>query len=98
MLQGTEHLCNPVTPCPPPQQARGLERRGETAQVKPILTGLVDDEHGDLARGRTLGPQTGLATVRCVKALTKGPIVILMHHISPLYLATILKVKGIGGF
>src|SRR3989442_3423385 len=97
MLQGTEHLFNPVTPRPQPQQARGLERRGETEQVKPILTGLVDDEHGDRAIGRTRGPQTSIATVRCVKALTKGPIVLRMHQISTLYLATIFKVKGIGG-
>src|SRR5882724_911382 len=98
MLQGTEHLCNPVTPRPQPQPARGLERRGETEQVKPILTGLVDDAHGDRAIGRTLGPQTGRATVRCVEALTKGPIVLLMPQISTLYLAAILKVKGRGGF
>src|SRR5712691_2673846 len=94
MLQGTEHLFNPVTPRPQPQQARGLERCSETEQVKPILTGLVDDEHGDRAIGRALGPQTGIATVRCVEALPKGPIVLLMHQISPLYLAAILDRKS----
>jgi len=98
MLQGTEHLCNPVPPRPQPSQARGLERCRETKQGKPIRTGLVDDEHGDRAIGRTLGPKPGIATVRCVEALTKGPSVLRMYQISPLDLAAICQVKGIGGF
>jgi hypothetical protein len=98
MLQGAEHLFNPVPTRPQPQQACGLERRGETQQVKPLLTGFVDNEHGDRAVGRTLGPQPGLATVPCVEALTQRPILVLINQISPFDLAAICQVKGLGGF
>ena len=97
LLQGTEHLCKPVTPRPQPQPARGLERCSATEPIQPLLPRLVDDEPSDRARGRALGPPTGRATVRGVAALPQGPSVLLMHHISPLSLAAIFQVKGRGG-
>jgi hypothetical protein len=33
-----------------------------------------------------------------MEALTQGPILVLVEHISPLYLAAVFKVKGIGCF
>ena len=98
MLQGAEHLLNPVTTRPQPQQARGLEQCGETEQVKPILTGFINDNQGDFAIGRTLGPQPGIATAWRMEALPKGSSVLLMHQIRPFDLATVFKVKDIGGF
>src|SRR4029453_10003284 len=98
MLQGAEHLFDPVPTRPQPQQARGLERRGETQQVKPLLTGFVDDEHSDRAVGWTLGLQSGVATVPGVEALMKRPILVLINQISSCDLAAICQVKGIGGF
>src|SRR5499427_11083477 len=98
MLQGAEHVFNPVPTRPQPQQARGLERRGEAQQVKPLLTGFVDEEHSDCAVGWTRGPQTSIATVRCVETLTEGPLLVLINQISAFDLAAVCQVKGIGGF
>src|SRR5262249_14511608 len=98
MLQGAEHLFNPVPTRPQSQQARGMERRGATQQVKPLHTWFVYDEHGYCAVCRTLGPQPGIATVSCVEALTKRPILVLINQISSFDLAAICQVKGIGGF
>lgn len=98
MLQGAEHLCDPVPTRPQPQQACGLERRGETQQGKPLLTGFVDDEHSDRAVGWTRGLQPGVATVPGVEALTQRPILVLINQISAFDLAAIGQVKGLGGF
>src|SRR5215471_5456619 len=98
MLQDAEHGFNPVPTRPQPQQARGLERRGEAQQVKPLLTGFVDEEHGDCAVGWTGGLQPGVATVPSVEALTKRPRLVLSNQISAFDLAAICQVKGIGGF
>jgi hypothetical protein len=94
MLQGTAHLCSPVTTRPQPQQAGRLERRGDTQQVKPLCAGFVDHEPGARSRGRTLGPPPGLATVRRVEALTPGPSRRRMHPSRALPLAASGSITG----
>src|SRR5215831_12171092 len=98
MLQSAAYVFNPVPTRPEPQQARGLERRGEAQQVKSFRTGFSDDEHGDRAVGRTLGLQPGIATVPCVEALPKRPMLIRINQISAFDLAAICQGKGIRGF
>src|SRR5262245_51808936 len=95
MLQGPKTVLDPVAPLPGPDEPWPTDVSLQTEQVIQRHTGLMDDNEGHGPTRWTGGPQPHITHSRHVRALTPGPIALLLQ-VLPLDLVPIGQGKGVG--
>src|SRR6266446_2349496 len=88
VLQGPKTIRDPVTPLPRPYEPRPAHGGFETHHVELILPVLNDHDERDRAIRRTGGPQPRIAHAGNLRAVTPGPLALLLQ-VTPLDLAPV---------
>src|SRR6059058_5406909 len=88
VLQGPKTIIDPAAPLPRPYEPRPADSGFETHHVELLLPGLTDHEERHRAIRRTGGPQTRIAHAGDLRAVTPGPIALLLQ-VLPLDLAAV---------
>src|SRR5215831_16151504 len=95
VLQCAKTVLDPVAPLPGPDEPWPADVGLQTEQVVQRYTGLMDDNEGHGPIRWTGGPQPHITHSRHVRALTPGPIALVLH-VLPLNLVPIGQCKGVG--
>src|SRR5215831_5666448 len=95
VLQGAKTVLNPVPPLPRPDEPRSADGSLQTEHVVQLHTGFMDDDDGHGPIRGTGGPQPHIPHSRHVRALTPGPIALVLQ-VTPLDLAPIRQLEGVG--
>src|SRR6266436_712427 len=88
VLQRPKTVLDPVAPLPYSYEPRRADGRVETHHVELLLPGLTDHDDRHRAIRRTGDPQTRIAHAGDLRAVTPGPIVLLLQ-VLPLDLAPV---------
>src|SRR5215208_3778899 len=97
VLQGAKTVLDPVPPLPRPDEPRPADRGFEAHDVELLLLGLTDHDEGHGAIRRTGDPQPRIAHAGDLRAVTPGPIA-LMLQVTSLDLAPVCQRKDIRAF
>src|SRR5207244_263239 len=97
VLQGPKTILDPPAALPCPDEPRPADGRVETHHVELLLSGLLDDNERHRAIGWTGGPQPCIAHARDLRAMTPGPIAVLLQVV-PLHLAPVWQRENIRAF
>src|SRR5262245_25448954 len=96
MLQGAKTVLDPGAPLPRPDEPRPADGRLQTQQVIQLHTGLMDDDEGHGPIRWTGGPQPHIPYTRHVRALTPGPLALVLLQVTSLDLPPIGQCEGVG--
>src|SRR5712691_11465607 len=94
VFQGPKAVLDPPATLPRPYEARRADGRVETHHVELLLPGLTDHDDRYRAIRRTGGPQPRIAHAGDLRAVTPGPIALLLQ-VTPLNLAPIGQLEDI---
>src|SRR4029450_1776578 len=83
VLQGAKAVLDPVAPLPRPDEPRPADGRVEGHHVELLLPRPTAHEERHRAIGRTGGPQPHIPHPRHLRALTPGPLAVLLQ-VTPL--------------
>src|SRR5215469_14172827 len=95
VLQGAKTVLNPVPSLPCPDEPRSADDSLQTEYVVQLHTGFMDDDDGHGPTRGTGGPQPHITHSRHVRALTPGPIALVLQ-VTPLDPAPIRQLEGVG--
>src|SRR5881628_1750522 len=88
VLQSPKTVLDPPATLPRPYEPRPADGRVETHHVELLLPGFTDHDDRHRAIRRTGGPQTRIAHAGDLRAVTPGPIALLLQ-VLPLDLAAV---------
>src|SRR5215467_5909106 len=83
VLQGAKTVLDPGAPLPRPDEPRPTDGRVAAHQVELLLPGRTDHDEGHWAIRRTGGPQPHIPYLRHLRALTPGPLALVLQ-VTPL--------------
>src|SRR5215475_10824847 len=95
VLQGAKTVLDPVTPLPGPDEPRPADGRVETHHVELLLPGLTDYDDRHRTIRRTGGPQPRIAHAGDLRALTPGPLALVLQVVA-FDLAPVGQCEGVG--
>src|SRR6266446_10028919 len=82
VLQRPKTVLDPPATLPRPYEPRPADGRVETHHVELLLPGFTDHDDRHRAIRRTGGPQTRIAHAGDLRAVTPGPIAILLQVVA----------------
>src|SRR5216683_3531882 len=94
VLQSPEAVLNPVAPLPRPYKPWPADDGCETHHVELLLPGLTNHDDRHRAIRRTGGLQPRIAHAGDLRAVTPGPIALLLQVV-PLHLAPVWQLEDI---
>src|SRR6267142_1096605 len=97
VLEGPETVLDPTATLPRPDEPRPADGGFETHHVELLLPGLTDHNDRHCAICRTGGLQPRIAHARDLRAVTPGPIALLLQVV-PLHLAPVWQPENIRAF
>src|SRR5215468_10417890 len=95
VLQGAKTVLDPVPPLPGPDEPRPTDGCVEAHHVELLLPGLLNYDEGHGAIRRTGRPQPHIPHPRHLRALTPGPLTVLLQVVA-LDLPPIGQCEGVG--